>query len=189
MIKRGDIYYVNSSFPPATGCEQRPGRPAIIVSNNANNAHCDVVDVVYLTTKEKTSLPTHCKIMSATRESTALCEHIDSVSTSRLGDLVTVCSPREMEQVDRCLRIALALDLGRNDHASDKDGNVAAKSSVASHVSQDSISDHASRPESSSDAATINELQTKLILLQAERDTYKNLYNDMLQTLIKNGGK
>lgn len=187
MIKRGDIYYVNSSFPPATGCEQRPGRPAIIVSNNANNTNCDVVDVVYLTTKEKTSLPTHCKIMSATRESTALCEHIDSVSTSRLGDLVTVCSPREMEQVDRCLRIALALDC--SDHVSDKDGNAAAKSSVASHVSQDSISDHASRPESSSDAATINELQTKLILLQAERDTYKNLYNDMLQMLIKNGGK
>lgn len=188
MIKRGDIYYVNSTFPPATGCEQRPGRPAIVVSNNANNTHCDVVDVVYLTTREKVGLPTHCKILSGTRESTALCEHIDSVSTSRLGDLVTVCSPKEMAQVNKCLRIALALDHG--DHMSDElveDSYEASESKGALRANQASHDDH--EAELCSATATISELQSKLIMLQAERDAYKAMYTEAIQMLVKVGGK
>lgn len=191
MIKRGDIYYVNSVFPPATGCEQRPGRPAIVVSNNANNTHCDVVDVVYLTTKEKVDLPTHCKILSGTRESTALCEHIDSVSTSRLGDLVTVCSPKEMAQVNKCLRIALALDHG--DHMSDEsdesveDSHEASESKCTPSANQVSHDDH--EAELCSATATISELQSKLIMLQAERDVYKAMYTEALNMLVKAGGK
>lgn len=35
-IKRGDIWYVSKDN--YTGCEQAAGRPAIIVSNEKNNA-------------------------------------------------------------------------------------------------------------------------------------------------------
>lgn len=48
-LRRGEIYYVEP-FYPTTGSEQRPGRPAIIVSNNLNNEHSNVVGVVYMTT-------------------------------------------------------------------------------------------------------------------------------------------
>ena len=38
-IKRGDIWYVSKDN--YTGCEQAAGRPAIIVSNEKNNACAD----------------------------------------------------------------------------------------------------------------------------------------------------
>ncbi len=50
-IKRGDIWYVSKDN--YTGCEQAAGRPAIIVSNEKNNACAETVEVVYLTTKPK----------------------------------------------------------------------------------------------------------------------------------------
>ena len=45
-IKRGDIWYVRKDN--YTGCEQAAGRPAIIVSNEKNNASSETVEVVYL---------------------------------------------------------------------------------------------------------------------------------------------
>ena len=44
-IKRGDIWYVSKDN--YTGCEQAAGRPAIIVSNEKNNACAETVEVVY----------------------------------------------------------------------------------------------------------------------------------------------
>ena len=38
------------------------GRPAVIVSNDKNNAKSNTVEVVYMTTKPKTDLPTHVYI-------------------------------------------------------------------------------------------------------------------------------
>ena len=40
-IKRGDIWYVSKGN--YTGCEQAAGRPAIIVSNEKNNACAETV--------------------------------------------------------------------------------------------------------------------------------------------------
>lgn len=81
-IKRGDIWYVSKDN--CTGCEQAAGRPAIIVSNEKNNACAETVEVVYLTTQPKKDLPTHVLIRSSERESTALCEQITTVSVDRL---------------------------------------------------------------------------------------------------------
>ena len=45
MVYRGEIYYV---LPEGNevGCEQRSGRPGIVVSNNLNNKHAATVEVV-----------------------------------------------------------------------------------------------------------------------------------------------
>lgn len=59
-IKRGDIWYVSKGN--YTGCEQAAGRPAIIVSNEKNNACAETVEVVYLTTQPKKDLPTESGI-------------------------------------------------------------------------------------------------------------------------------
>ena len=107
MIKRGDIHYILESV--SVGSEQRAGRPAIIVSNNAGNATSFVVEVVFLTTKPKTDMPTHVSIRSATYPSTALCEQITSVSTERVGEHVGTCTKQEMEAIDRALCISLNL--------------------------------------------------------------------------------
>lgn len=106
-IKRGDIFYVNRS--ETVGSEQRSGRPAIIVSNPECNEHSPVVEVVYLTCQYKKPLPTHVRIESVGRRSTALCEQITSVDVSRLGDYKGHLTDEEMEKVDHALMQSLGI--------------------------------------------------------------------------------
>lgn len=109
-IHRGDIYYVTRNYSEA-GSEQQAGRPAIVVSNDINNANSDVVEVVYLTTQPKNDLPTHCQITSTGRDSIALCEQVQSVFVDRLDSFIAQATPDEMQAIDRCL--LASLDLAR----------------------------------------------------------------------------
>lgn len=111
-MKRGEIYYVErSSSVNASGSEMYAGRPAIIVSNEKNNANSSVFEVVYLTTQPKQDLPTHVSIRSAKRNSIALCEQVTSVSEERIGDYIGVCTDLEMQQIDIALAISLGIDI------------------------------------------------------------------------------
>lgn len=111
-MKRGEIYYVErSSSVSASGSEMYAGRPAIIVSNEKNNANSSVFEVVYLTTQPKQDLPTHVSIRSAKRNSIALCEQVTSVSEERIGDYIGVCTDMEMQQIDIALAISLGIDI------------------------------------------------------------------------------
>lgn len=110
-IKRGDIWYVSKDN--YTGCEQAAGRPAIIVSNEKNNACSETVEVVYLTTQPKKDLPTHVLIRSSERESTALCEQITTVSVDRLLGYKGHLTPAEMTNVEVAMLISLELEVGK----------------------------------------------------------------------------
>ena len=111
-IYRGDIFYIKKSGV-YVGSEQVEGRPAIVVSNNSCNLHSGNVTVVYLTTQEKKSLPTHVEIMCKIK-SIALCECVNTVSKDRLGEYVRTCTDSEMAAVDKALIIQLGLDLQQN---------------------------------------------------------------------------
>lgn len=106
-MKRGQIYYVRSNYREE-GSEQRGGRPAVIVSNDKNNAKSNTVEVVYMTTKPKTDLPTHIYIESALRPSTLLCEQISTVSEGRIGEWIGELTDDEVKELD----VALAISLG-----------------------------------------------------------------------------
>ncbi len=109
MVYRGEIYYV---LPEGNevGCEQRSGRPGIVVSNNLNNKNAATVEVVYLTTKEKKPLITHVFIDSAQRPSTAICEQITTVDKTRLNDYYGKLTQGEMEAVEVAIMASLGLD-------------------------------------------------------------------------------
>lgn len=108
-IERGEIYYIYPSGVE-TGCEQVAGRPAIIVSNNRCNEYSSVIEAVFLTTKEKTQLSTHVRITSSMKPSIALCEQINSISKTRLGDLMGKCSDEEMQLIDKALCESLGIE-------------------------------------------------------------------------------
>ena len=108
-IYKGDIFYImKPQQHQTTGSEQEAGRPGIIVSNNKNNEHSDVVEIVYLTTREKTPLPTHVEVMCHV-PSTALCEQILSVSKERIGNYIRTCTDAEMAAIDDALMISLGI--------------------------------------------------------------------------------
>lgn len=105
-ILRGDIFYIRKA--DTYGHEIESGRPAVIVSNDLCNKHSPVVEVVYLTSKEKKPMPTHVEIVCRV-PSTALCEQIASVSTERLGDFIRCCTDDEMKQIDNALMVSLGI--------------------------------------------------------------------------------
>ena len=109
MVYRGEIYYV---LPEGNevGCEQRSGRPGIVVSNNLNNKNAATVEVVYLTTKPKKALPTHVSIEAARFRSIALCEQVHTVAKTRVGDYIDKLSKYEVEDVNPAIVISLGLE-------------------------------------------------------------------------------
>lgn len=109
VISRGEIYYIFSRND-TTGSEQRSGRPAVIVSNNFCNDSSPVLEVCYLTLKEKTKLPTHVFIdRGACENSTILCEQPTPVAIERIGDFMCRLPDDLMEAVDKALVVSLGL--------------------------------------------------------------------------------
>lgn len=109
-ICRGEIYYVRPAIN-SVGSEQVAGRPAIVVSNDKANLYSPVLEMVYLTTQPKSSLPTHVDITSVERPSIALCEQIHSVAKSRVGGFIAKCTDTEMAMVDGALCVSLGIEL------------------------------------------------------------------------------
>ncbi len=106
-IERGDIFFIKRFR--TYGSEQQSGRPAIVVSNDVGNRYSTAIEVVYLTSQQKTPLPTHVTVYSSHRESTALCEQITSVDKTRLGEYVGHLTDEEMRAVDYALLVSLGL--------------------------------------------------------------------------------
>lgn len=106
---RGEIYHILPE-DNETGSEQYSGRPAIIVSNEANNKFAPTLEVVYLTTKPKKALPTHVSIEAARFRSITLCEQVHTVAKTRVGDYIDKLSKYEVEDVDAAIVISLGLD-------------------------------------------------------------------------------
>ena len=107
-VCRGDIFYIEGNNR-TEGSEQRADRPALVVSNDIGNHHSNIVSVVYLTTAEKKPLPTHCEVV-ARIPSTAICEQVVTISQSRLGEYIRTATEAEMNEIDKCLMIALGLN-------------------------------------------------------------------------------
>ena len=117
VYKRGEIYYIYPSGSEHES-EQVAGRPAIIVSNNKGNEFSPVVEVVFLTTKEKNPLPTHVEILSCKRPSIALCEQIDTISKSRIGKYNGKCTDEEMYKIDKTICISVGIEQKDNGYDS-----------------------------------------------------------------------
>lgn len=106
---RGEIYHILPE-DNETGSEQYSGRPAIIVSNEANNKFAPTLEVVYLTTKPKKALPTHVSIEAARFRSIALCEQVFTVDKLRMNDYVGKLTKNEMSEIETGMLISLGLD-------------------------------------------------------------------------------
>lgn len=109
LVKRGDIFW---AYPPAhdDSSVQAGARPAIVVSNDMNNRYSRTLEVVFLTTQPKKSLPTHVPISSSFRQSTALCEQTQTIGKDSLGNYIATCSKEEMEAIDIALGVSLGLE-------------------------------------------------------------------------------
>lgn len=158
--KKGDIFYIESIRQDETG------RPAIIVSNNKVNDG-QWVQAVYLTTRPKTDLSTHIDISSTKQTSVALCERISTVDARRIGEFIGTCSNYEMQLIDIALSISLDLDF----QTEEKTEKCNKKSESVAEA-----------PEKVQREVKSND---DVIKLTVERDTYKQLYENLLERMMK----
>lgn len=107
-IHRGDVFWI-ADAQTAVGSEYTKTRPAVIVSNEANNRYSANLEIVWLTTANKKPLPTHVTLYSAPRVSVALCECVTTISKERLLKYYCTLSVEEMAHIDRAIRISLGL--------------------------------------------------------------------------------
>lgn len=165
MCKRGEIYYIESYY--TTGSEQRAGRPAIIVSNEKNNANSATVEVVYLTTQPKHDLPTHVTVRGTGKDSIALCEQITSISTDRLGEYCGECSKQELAALETAMMISLNLSVSV--------GQTKEVEVVKEVVKEVPVSD----------GEEVKELQRKLAVAEGQTDIMRKMYNELLKKVMK----
>ena len=182
---RGEIYYVYSF--PTCGHEQRSGRPAVIVSNNENNAHSEVVEVCYLTLKEKTPLPTHITInQGPCINSTILCEQITSVAVDRIGDYMCRI-PEELEEaLNKALMASLNLlpilkvtSISGHEVLEKVPDEVMAELTALKHENKALMEEL----RLAKDANTT--IKEKFVSVQSKSDMFERMYNDLLDRLTR----
>lgn len=111
-IYRGEMYYADLN--PVIGSEQGGVRPVLVIQNNTGNRYSPTVIVAAISGKiiEKADLPTHYKVRAYAgldEESLVLLEQIRTIDKKRLGDYIGQLEQNDMEQVDRCIAVSLAL--------------------------------------------------------------------------------
>ena len=170
------------------GSEQFADRPAVVVSNDENNKHSGVIEVVYMTTQPKTDLPTHVTVRSTGRLSTVLCEQVSSVSTDRVNNYIGQVSEQEMKNIDIALMISLQLSGGGKTSKQYNETIQKQQEEIEYYrnkilAMQQSLEEK--KTEKPQEAA--GETSEIVVRLETERNTYKALYEQLFERML-NGG-
>lgn len=186
-IRRGEIFYI-ARGGATNGSEQFADRPAVVVSNDENNKHSGVIEVVYMTTQPKTDLPTHVTVRSTGRLSTVLCEQVSSVSTDRVNNYIGQVSEQEMKNIDITLMISLQLSGGGktskqyNETIQKQQEEIEYYRNKIQAMQQSLEEKKTEKPQE-----VAGETSEIVVRLETERDTYKALYEQLFERML-NGG-
>lgn len=175
-MKRGEIYYIKSNCSE-TGFEMKGDRPAVIVSNDKNNARSGCLEVVFMTTQPKKNLPTHVLIREDTaRPSTVLCEQITSVDIGRFSDYMGTLTEEEMREVDKALAVSIGLPVPGETYAQEPELDDTAEEECPG--CEDLLQ---MKKELDASKSAYNEL----LRVQAERNVYQQLYRELLEKVTR----
>lgn len=112
-IRKGDIYYAR--LDPVIGCEQEGKRPVVVVQNNLANKYSPTIIIAPITTiLKKLYLPTHIVIYENNflkKDSTILVEQVRVIDKSRIEKFLGRLSSFQIDQVDKALLNAFAIDI------------------------------------------------------------------------------
>lgn len=197
VIKRGEMFYISRGGSTYNGSEQHADRPAVVVSNNKNNENSNVVEIVYMTTQPKKELPTHATVRSTGRVSTVLCEQVYSVSIDRVGKYIGECTEKEMENIDIALMISLQLDGNLKtskryvETIKKQQEEIDNLKKQMEEIQQECDDRKVTESRESEDRIVEIEQNTSVLVeenrikVMTERDTYKQMYESLLEKIMK----
>jgi mRNA interferase MazF len=111
-IKRGDVFLVN--FDPTVGAEARKTRPAVVISNDINNAHSPIVSISPVTSSVsrvytfEVRIPAHAGgLVLPSKVMVNQTRAVDKIRLiKKLGRLPQIV----MKEMDRALKLHYELD-------------------------------------------------------------------------------
>ena len=177
-VYRGEIYYIHET--EISGNEQAGGRPGIIISNDVGNEHSPVVIVVYLTTREKKPLPTHVKINTAEKPSTALCEQIETVYKGRIGKYIGQITDTEQKNLDKALAVSIGIGLNLKGAKFVETWSKMYSEDTSTTVMADALKKAIPNGETSEKESQTEHTPEEIVRLETERDVYRGMYNELL---------
>ncbi len=101
--RRSEVYYIRKGNTTSTGSEIWSNRHAVVVSANGMNKRSNVIQVVYITTQDKSDSPLHIDVSTKTTKRTALCEQIIPVDKTRVVEYKGKLSAEQMNKIDNAL--------------------------------------------------------------------------------------
>ncbi len=111
-IKRGDVFLVN--FDPTVGAEARKTRPAVVVSNDINNAHSPIVSISPITSNVSRvysfEVENHAHTGSLDLPSKVMVNQTRAVDKIRLIKKLGHLPQIVTQEVDRALKLHYELD-------------------------------------------------------------------------------
>lgn len=105
--KRGEIFWVN--LEPTVGTEINKIRPCLIISNDSSNEYLSRVIVAPITSTIKKLYSFEVKLELENLIGKILLDQIRSIDKRCLGNRITFLEKNTMMEVDKALKITLAL--------------------------------------------------------------------------------
>lgn len=106
-IKRGDVYWVN--LDPTIGSEAKKTRPAVIISNNAQNKVATRVIVAPLTSTVSKVYPFEILVTLESKQSKVMLDQIRTIDCQRLQSKLGKLTSKEIEALEKALKLVLSL--------------------------------------------------------------------------------
>ncbi len=106
-MNRGDVWWID--FRGTIAGEVRKQRPGVVVSNDIANRNLNRVQVVPLSTKVDRLYPSEAAVTVRGKPHKAMADQLTTASKSRLRNRVGRLSQKDLESVERTLRIQLSL--------------------------------------------------------------------------------
>ena len=106
IVKRGDIYYAD--LGNNKGSIQSGMRPVVVYQNDVGNKYSTIVNVYSITSKKKTSMPTHVKIgteCGLEKESTVTVEQVFTLNQSDLIEYIGKCTDKVYKEICKAVKI------------------------------------------------------------------------------------
>ena len=105
--RRGEVWWV--AFDPSIGGEIRQTRPAVVVSNDVANRLLNRVQVVPLSSRADRLYPGEAFVTLEGQRRKAMADQITTAFKLRFRGYLGVLDPVELTDVERAMRIQLAL--------------------------------------------------------------------------------